>query len=196
MNELGFRDWALDLALEADECRAMWGDGVRQLGRLALTAAIAALFVAGCGTLSPRTSPSATIGEQMPAPASVWLTSAAAAPTSALDVSMTSPDDPGIGFAHTFVAGQPVRGVFATSQGRYTLAALGGACSLPLVLGPDEAADVLLTIGPGAGCWLAVAQRGRMGDPAMMKTEDAVLITNHGAGDATPRIEPSPSEAP
>jgi hypothetical protein len=35
-----------------------------------------------------------------------------------------------------------------------------------------------------------------MGDPAMMKTEDAVLITNHGAGDATPRIDPRPSEAP
>jgi hypothetical protein len=64
------------------------------------------------------------------------------------------------------------------------------------VLGPDEAADVLLTIGPGAGCSLSVSQRGRMGDPAMMKTEDAVLITNHGAGDATPRIDPRPSEAP
>ncbi len=163
---------------------------------LAVAVAIAALVVAGCGTLPPFASPSPTIGEQMPGPASVWLTSAAVAPASALDVSMTSPNDPGILFAHTFVAGQPVRGVFATSQGRYTLTAGGGACSLPLVLGPDEAADVLLTIGPGAGCWLSVSQRGRMGDPAMMKTEDAVLITNHGAGDATPRIEPRPSEAP
>ncbi|MGH2474372.1 MAG: hypothetical protein ACRDIL_03840 [Candidatus Limnocylindrales bacterium] len=109
---------------------------------------------------------------------------------------MTSPDDPGIRFSHTFVADQPVRGVFATSEGRYMLAARGGACSLPLTLEPDEEADVLLTIGPGEGCSLAVVRRGRMGDPAMMKNEDAVLITNHAAGDATPRIEPTPSEAP
>lgn len=72
------------------------------------------------------------------------------------------------------------------------MAALGGACSLPLVLGPDEAADVLLTLGPGSGCTLAVVQRGRMGDPAMQKPDDGVLITNHDAGAATPFIEPPP----
>ncbi len=132
----------------------------------------------------------------MPAPASIWLTSETTAPASPVDVSMTSPDDPGIRFAHTFVAGEPVRGVFATSQGRYTLVALDGACSLPLTLGPDDAADVLLSLGPGSACSLSVLQRGRMGDPAMTKSEDAVLITNHGAGDATPHIEPSPPAAP
>lgn len=171
----------------------MWRSSAQRPGQLALAATSAALFVSGCGSLAPWTTPSATIAEQMPAPATVWLTSAAASPASPLVVSMTSPDDPGIGFSHTFVAGQPVRGVFATSQGRYTLAARGGACVLPLVLEPDEEADVLLAIGPGAGCSLTVMQRGRMGDPAMVKTEDAVLITNHGAGDATPRIEPRPS---
>jgi hypothetical protein len=106
---------------------------------------------------------------------------------------MTSPDEIGIKFAHTFVAGQALRGSFATSEGRYTMAALGGACSLPLVLGPGEAADVLLTLGPGSGCALAVVRRGRMDDPAMQKLEDAVLITNHNAGAATPFIEPRPS---
>jgi hypothetical protein len=107
-------------------------------------------------------------------------------------VLLTSPDEAGIRFAHTFVAGQALRGSFATSEGRYTMAALGGACSLPLVLGPDEAADVLLTLGPGSGCTLAVVQRGRMDDPAMQKAEDAVLITNRDAGAATPFIEPLP----
>ena len=110
---------------------------------------------------------------------------------------MTSPDEASIRLAHTFTTGSPLRGAFATSEGRYVLAALGGACSLPLTLGSDEAADVLLTLGPGLGCSLAVVRRGRMGDPAMQKTEDAVLITNGNAGAATPVIEPvSPSDAP
>src|SRR6188768_3455567 len=89
--------------------------------------------------------------EQMPGPASVWLASDPAAPAAPIDVVMTSPDDPGVRFAHTFAAGQPVRGDFATSQGRYTLTALRGACRLPLILAPNEAADVLLTLGPGDG---------------------------------------------
>lgn len=105
---------------------------------------------------------------------------------------MTSPDDAGVRFAHTFVAGEALRASFATSQGRYTMAALGGACRLPLVLGPDEAADVLLTLSPGAGCTLAIIQRGRMDDPAMQKPDDGVLITNHDAGAETPFIEPPP----
>ncbi len=99
---------------------------------------------------------------------------------------MTSPNDAGIRFAHTFAPGAALRGSFATSEGSYTLAALGGACTLPLVLGPDEEADVLLAIGQGSGCSLTVIRRGGMGDPAMQKSGDAVLITNHDAGAPTP----------
>jgi hypothetical protein len=146
-------------------------------------------MVAGCGVLPPW-APSPTPGEQMPGPASIWLTSAPATPATPIDVVMTSPDDTGVRFAHTFVPRSALRGSFATSEGRYTLAALGGACTLPLVLGPDDAVDVLLTLGPGASCTLAVVQRGRMGDPTMQKTGDAVLITNGAAGAATPFIEP------
>ncbi len=95
----------------------------------------------------------------------------------------------------TFVAGEALRGDFATSQGSYALAALGGACSLPLVLGANEAVDVLLTLGPGSGCSLGVVRRGHRDDPAMQKPEDedAVLITNHNAGAETPFVEPVPS---
>jgi hypothetical protein len=72
------------------------------------------------------------------------------------------------------------------------MAALGGACTLPLDLGPEEAADVLLTLGPESGCTLAVVRRGRLSDPAMQKPDDGVLITNRDAGSATPFIEPPP----
>jgi len=154
--------------------------------------AFAASVVSGCSALPSLASPSPTVSEQMPGPASVWLTSEPAAPTSAIEVVVTSPDDAGIRFAHTFVAGEALRGSFATSQGRYTMAALGVTWSLPLVLGPDEAADVLLTVGPGSGCTLALVQRGRMDDPAMQKPDDGVLITNHDAGAQTPFIEPPP----
>ena len=86
--------------------------------------------------------------------------------------------------------GRPLRGDFATSEGRYTLAALAGACTLPNVLRPEEAADVVLTLGPGPGCSLAVVRRGAIGDPAMRHPDGGVLITNHDFGNATPRIEP------
>jgi hypothetical protein len=154
--------------------------------------AVAASTVSGCAAVPSGASPSPTLGEQVPGPASVWLTSEPEAPGSPVEVVMTSPDDAGIRFAHTFVAGQALRGALATSQGRYTMAALGGACSLPLVLGPDEAAAVVLTLGPGSGCTLEVVQRGRLNDPAMQGPEDAVLITNRDAGAETPVVEPRP----
>jgi hypothetical protein len=131
-------------------------------------------------------------GEQMPGPASIWLISEPAAPASPVDVAMTSPDEPGIRFAHTFAAGDPLRGSFFTSQGRYTLAALSGMCSLPIVLGPGEAADVLLTLDGASGCRLSVVQRGQMDDPAMHNPGDGVSITNLDAGAATPSLEPVP----
>jgi hypothetical protein len=109
---------------------------------------------------------------------------------------MTSPNDPGILFAHTFSTGRPLRGVFATSQGRYTLSALDDACALSLDLGPNAVVDVLLTLESGSSCSLAVVRRGRLGDPGPAKPDDAVLITNHDVGAGTPRIEPAPSAMP
>ena len=128
----------------------------------------------------------------MPGPASVWLASEPVTPTSPVDVVMTSPDGTSIRLAHTFAAGEPLNGLFATSEGSYTLAALGGACRLPLTLGPNEAADVLLTLGPGSACSLALVRRGQIDDPALQVPDDAVLITNGDAGAATPVIEPAP----
>ena len=145
--------------------------------------------MSGCALL-PLPSSTATPGEQMPGFAGVWLTSEPPAPASPVDVAMTSPDDPGIRFAYTFEEGRPLRGDFATSQGRYTMSALGGACTLPIVLGAEEAANVVLTLGPGSGCSLAIVRRGAIGDPAMRHPDGGVLLTNHGVGDATPRIEP------
>jgi hypothetical protein len=159
---------------------------IRSIGSALTFAAI----VSGCGDAPPRALPSETAGERMPGPAAVWLTSEPAAPSSRVDIVMTSPDDAGIWLGHTFVAGRPLRGSFATSQGSYSLAALGGACTLPLVLGPSEAADVLLTITGPSACGLAVVRRGRLDDPAIRGTDDAVLITNGGAGAETPAVEP------
>ena len=153
--------------------------------------------IAGCSALTPWVSPSPTAAELMPGPASIWLTSEPAAPLSPVDVLMTSPADAGVRFAHTFAAGQPLRGSFATSQGSYTLAALDGRCSLLIVMGSDDAADVVLTLGPGPDCSLALARRGRLGDPGMHHADDAILITNRDAAAATPLIEPEPvSTAP
>jgi hypothetical protein len=157
----------------------------RSIVLLGVAVVSAASGLSGCGGMP--------LSEQAPGPASVWLTSDPATPSSPVEVVMTSPNDPGISFAHIFVAGEALRGDFATSQGTYALAALGGACSLPLVLGPNEAVDVLVTLGPGSGCSLGVVRRGHGDDPALQKPEDAVLITNHNSGAETPFIEPVPS---
>jgi hypothetical protein len=157
----------------------------RSIVLLGVAVVSAASSLYGCGGMP--------LSEQMPGPASVWLTSDPATPSSPVEVVMTSPDDPGIWLAHTFVAREALRGDFATSQGSYALAALGGACSLPLVLGANEAVDILLTLGPGSGCSLGVVRRGHRDDPAMQKLEDGVLVTNHNAGAETPLIEPVPS---
>jgi hypothetical protein len=124
----------------------------------------------------------------MPGPASVWLTSDPAAPTGPVPVTMRSPTDPDIHFAHTFVPGETLRGDFATSQGQYHLSAFGGSCSVDLNLGPSEVAEVLLTIDD-AGCSLTIERVLDMDDPAAFKDEPSVLITNHGVNE-TPFIEP------
>jgi hypothetical protein len=162
----------------------------RQVGRSGLQLAFvtAAAVVAGC-TLLP--SPTPELGhESMPGPASVWLTSDPATPTIPVPVVLGSLHDPAVRLRHTFVAGQVLRGDFATSQGRYRMTALDGACSIDLPLGPSQAAEVVLTLDGDAGCSLAVARLGNMDDPAMWKDEPAVFITNGGRPDETPFLEP------
>jgi len=126
--------------------------------------------------------------ELMPGPASVWLTSVPASPVAPVDVAMTAPD-PGILFAHTFEAGSPLRGDFATSQGLYFLSALDGACRLPLNLGASEEAQVLLTVAGDGTCTLAVAWQGGWEAAYRPKHGEGVFITNHNAGDATGHVK-------
>jgi hypothetical protein len=106
---------------------------------------------------------------------------------------MTSLDDPAIRLAHTFAPGAVLRGDFATSQGRYRMAALDGACTVILPLGAGEAVDVVLTLDGDAACSIDVVRRGDMSDPAMQKSEPAILITNGGAPPATKPGDPAPS---
>jgi hypothetical protein len=144
-------------------------------------------LVAGCGVL-PLVSGSPEAVERMPGPAYVWLTSDPSAPISPVDVTMTAPD-PGVLFAHTFETGAPLRGSFVTSEGRYLLSALAGACRVPLVLGADDEAQVVLTIASDGTCSFTVTWQGNVGAAGRPAHGDGVLITNHDAGDATPRIE-------
>ena len=168
--------------------RHMWGT---RLGRHSiLVAGVMAVSVAGCGSLAQRTFEPGV--EHRPGPASVWLTSDPETPRVPVLVTMTQPGNPGVLLEHTFVPGSTLRGSFVTSEGGFRLAALGGACSLDLTLGASEIAEVVLTLGGPSGCSLAVVRVGSIDDPAMQKVGPAVLITNHGAGDATPFEEPGP----
>ena len=164
----------------------MW-DRLRSPARFAITLSTSVTLVAACSAI-PLSSPSPEAVEHMPGPASVWLTAEPARPVAPIDVAMTAPD-PGILFAHTFEAGVPLRGSFATSQGRYALSALAGACRLPIELGPGEEAQVLLTVDDAGACTLAVTWQGTWEASDWPQHGDGVLITNHDAGDATPRIE-------
>ncbi len=167
----------------------MWESG----GRITLGALGLVLWAAGCTPFAAQTLEPGV--EHMPGPAAVWLTSDPAVPAIPVPVTMTSPDEADILFSHTFVPRTVLRGDFATSQGRYRLAAFHGECALDLNLGPSEVVDVELTISE-SGCGLAILRVGSMDDPAMWKDESGVLITNHNVGDATPAIEPGPSASP
>ena len=155
-----------------------------------LLGAVAALL-ASCTTALPRTHEPGT--ETMPGYASVWLTADPAVLDVPVLATMTSPDDPGILFQHTFVAGAPLRGSFATSEGRYHLAARGGACSADLVLGPSELAMVTLALEGETGCSMLLTAVHDMDAEELELEGPGVLITNHGAGNAPPIFEPPPS---
>lgn len=149
---------------------------------VAVVTAVAA--VGGCSLLPSH--------ETMPGPASVWLTSNPAAPTTAVPVVLGSLDDPEVRLEHTFVPHLVLRGDFATSQGRYRMTAFGGACSIDLPLGPSQVADVVLTLDADTACSLAVIRLGSMDDPAMWHEEPAVFITNGGGAEELPVEEPPP----
>lgn len=164
----------------------MWGT-FRPIARPGIAAGMSALLVAACAGL-PLLSSSPDAFELMPGPASVWLTADPASPVAPIDVAMTAPD-PGILFSHTFEPGVPLRGDFSTSEGRYVLSALGGACRLPLDLAADEEAQVLLTAAADGTCTFAITWQGRWEAADWPAHGEGVFLTNHGAGDATPRIE-------
>jgi hypothetical protein len=160
----------------------MWGTW-RFRSDIVVAVVTAVATVGGCSLLQSR--------ETMPGPASVWLTSNPAAPTMAVPVVLGSLDDPEIRLEHTFVPHLVLRGDFATSQGRYRMTALGGACSIDLPLGPSQVTDVVLTLDSDTACSLAVARLGSMDDPAMWKDEPAVFITNGGGAEEPPFEEPT-----
>jgi hypothetical protein len=164
----------------------MWGTS-RPAAQSVIAATMSAALISACGVL-PLLSPSPEAVELMPGPASVWLMSDPGSPVAPIDVAMTAPD-PGILFAHTFEAGAPLRADFFTSEGRYVLSALSGACRLPLELNADEEAQVLLTVADDGTCALAVTWQGIVESADRPPHGEGVFLTNHNAGDATPRIE-------
>ena len=110
--------------------------------------------------------------ESMPAPASVWLTAKPPTPTQAITIEMTSPDS-GMRRAHTFSAGEAMRGSFPVSEGRYRLSGQGGACTLDLVLLPEREADVVIELRDD-GCEFAVVVQHAYG--GVTHEEPAVLV--------------------
>jgi hypothetical protein len=169
----------------------MWGTS-RRLARPVIALSIGAAFISACAT-PLWVSPSSQAVELTTGPAAVWLTSDPSSPDSPVDVAMTAPDRGDIHFAHRFEAGAPLRGVFATSRGRYVLSAMGGSCSLPLTLGASDEAQVRLTIAPGATCTLAVTWQGNAEGAGYPRHGDGVLITNNNVDAGTPRSEGQPS---
>ena len=154
--------------------------------------ATAAALAASCTGLPKATFEQGV--ERMPGYASVWLTSEPGTAQVPVLVAMTSPDDPGLLFQHTFVAGVALRGHFATSEGRYRLVARGDGCAIDVVLGPGELAEVVLTLDGDAACTMRIARVRNMDEEEIDLGElPAVLITNHGAGNETPFEEPRPA---
>jgi len=118
--------------------------------------ALVALGVATCAP-APQLTPAAPNGqEHMPAFASIWLTSEPAAPTQSAKVELSAPDAPDLHRAHTFEAGDVLRGSIPVSSGRYRLVGLGGACAIDLFLGPERETDVVLRIDDDGTCTFTV----------------------------------------
>jgi hypothetical protein len=137
--------------------------------------ALVLLSTAGCSLLSQSpTQPSPEAHEQMPAPASIWLTSDPFSPSAPVRIDMTSPMDPGIHRDHTFVAGEPLRGAFPVSSGAYRLIGLGGACTIDLILKPERDTDVVIQLGPTGRCRFVTAAKHPYG--GITHEEPSVLV--------------------
>ena len=137
--------------------------------------AMVAALVAACSLLhSPATQPTPEPHEQMPSPASIWLTSDPLSPSAPVRIDLTSPADPGIHRDHTFLAGEPLRGVFPLSSGAYTLVGLGGACRTDLLLGPSRETDVVIRLERAGGCKFVTAAEHASG--GVMHGEPSILV--------------------
>lgn len=143
-------------------------------GRIA-ACTLVLLSSAGCSLLPhPPTQASPEAHEQMPAPASIWLTSDPVSPSAPVRIDMTSPADPGIHRDHTFVAGEPLRGAFPVSSGAYRLIGLGGACAIDLVLRPEWDTDVVIQLGPAGRCKFVTAAEHPYG--GITHEEPSILV--------------------
>ncbi len=141
-----------------------------RVGRLLCIAAL----LGGCAPSPFQTPAAEPAHEQMPAPASVWLTADPASPVQPVKVEMSSLEDPAFRRQHTFVAGEALRGIFPVSSGRYRLTGLDGACVIDVILGASREADVVIQIVSGADCAFdLVAEHGYDG---ITHEEPAVLV--------------------
>ena len=145
-----------------------------ETGRIAALTLVL-LATAGCSLLPhPTTQPTPQAHEQMPSPASIWLTSEPISPSAPVRIDLASPADVGLHRDHTFVAGEPLRGTFPLSSGAYTLIGLGGACRIGLVLGPNRDTDVVIRLDESGGCKFVTTAEHAYGD--VMHEEPSILV--------------------
>ncbi len=120
--------------------------------------------------------------EHMPGPASIRISSDPASPEVAVRVDVTGPDDPRYLRSHAFPAGGAVVGDIPVSEGRYRVAGQGGACTIDLVLGPEQEADVVITPDASSGCTLGMVALHGFADPRFRHPEPGVLIAPGSRG--------------
>ena len=145
-----------------------------------MCALLATSVAVGCTATEPT---AAELHEDMPAPASIWLTADPAAPSVPVDLEVrTAPHDEFIR-QHTFDAGQPIRGSIPLGEGGIRLVALEGACSIDLLLEPERETDVIITVAGARACSFAIDRTHRSAE--IVHPESGVLV----APNESPRIE-------
>jgi len=139
--------------------------------------ALLLLSSAGCSLVpKPPTEPTSEPLEQMPMPASIWLTSDPIRPSAPVRIDLTSSTDATFHRDHTFVVGEPLRGSFPLSSGAYTLIGLGGACTTDLFLSPSHETEVVIWLDEAGGCKFAPATEHPYGGP--MHDEPSILVVS------------------
>ena len=135
------------------------------------------LAAAGCSLVPyPPTQPTQDAHEQMPSPASIWLTSDPLSPSTPVRIDLTSSSDATFHRDHTFVAGEPLRGSFPLSSGPYRLIGLAGACTTDLFLSPSHETEVVIRLDEAGGCKFVPATEHPYGGP--MHDEPSILIVS------------------